>query len=173
MSRQVFPQRTVPPSSWKATVERSLRKPLQVGLELVGEFALAMRPDLASKEALEAQLRKQHRGDDRGDGIRFLGFLDEIPRWRRARVTMAGVPVGMLFETQVGSRFEYEAAYLRRADAVPLFAHPTTEFEVIFGARPPPVLCQFTTRRDTARLDLPTQGPRPAGRIRCSSRDRA
>jgi serine/threonine-protein kinase HipA len=97
-----------------------VEKPLQVGLELVGEFALAMRPDLASKEALEAQLRKQHRGDDRGDGIRFLGFLDEIPRWRRARVTMAGVPVGMLFETQVGSRFEYEAAYLRRADAVPL-----------------------------------------------------
>jgi serine/threonine-protein kinase HipA len=97
-----------------------VEKPLQVGLALVGEFALALRPDLASGEALEEQLRKQHRGDDNGNNIRFLGFLDEIPRWRRARVAMGGVPVGMLFETQGGSRFEYDAAYLRRADAVPL-----------------------------------------------------
>jgi serine/threonine-protein kinase HipA len=103
-------------SSCREIVER----PLRVGLELVGEFALAMRPDLASEKALEEQLGKRHREDDSGDGVRFLGFLDEVQRWRRARVAMDGVPVGMLFETQGGSRFEYDAAYLRRADAVPL-----------------------------------------------------
>lgn len=106
-----------------------VEKPLRVGLALVGELALALRPDLASEKSLEEQLCKRHREDDNGDGVRFLGFLDEIPRWRRARVTMAGVPVGTLFETQGGSRFEYDAAYLGRADAIPL--SPTLPLELM------------------------------------------
>ena len=112
-------------------VEKSCQEvvemPLQVGQALVGAFALALRPDLASEEALEEQLRKRYLQDDEGDNTRFLGFLDEL-LLRRARVCMAGVPVGVLSETPTGSLFGYDPAYLRRHDAIAL--SPTLPLEL-------------------------------------------
>jgi serine/threonine-protein kinase HipA len=116
------------------TCQEIVEKPLQVGQALVGEFALALRPDLASKKALEEQLRKRYLQDDEGDNTRFLGFLDESLRLRLARVSMAGVPVGILSETPTGSLFSYDPAYLRRNDALPL--SPTLPLELkTFRAR--------------------------------------
>jgi len=119
-----------------------------------------MRPDLASKEALEAQLRKQHRGTIEVMASDFW-VSGRNPTLATSESNHGGRSRGMLFETQVGSRLNTKRPTCVEPTPFP-FRPPTTEFEVIFGARPPPVLCQFTTRRDTARLDLPTQGPRPA-----------
>jgi serine/threonine-protein kinase HipA len=103
-----------------ATVADISTHPRSVALGLVGEFAFAVRPDLASEQALEDQLRKRHRQDD-GGRLRYLGVLDATKsRWRRARVALDGVPVGLLRETEAGTRFEYDDEYLARDGAVPI-----------------------------------------------------
>jgi HipA-like protein len=96
-----------------AAVQEILSSPRQLGHSLVGEVAAIMRPDLASPHELEAQLQRRIRQDD-GGGIRYLAVLER----RRAAVVMNQLRVGTLAETDHGTRFEYDAEYLRRPDAI-------------------------------------------------------
>lgn len=96
--------------------------PLGVVYDLVAEALLELRPDLATRTALERQLKLRHAFDSRRGDLRFVGFLDDIfgrpPR--RAVVSLKGRRVGLLVETTGGSRFTYDRGYLDRPGARPL-----------------------------------------------------
>ncbi len=118
-----------------ASVQDIVADPKRVASSLVGEAALVMRPDLASDSALDEQLRRRHRQDDGGGDIRYLGVLDDKEsRWRRATVSMAGVRVGVLRETQNGTQFEYDEEYLRRPDALAISPTLPLKGRVFTGA---------------------------------------
>jgi serine/threonine-protein kinase HipA len=106
-------------ASLTTTVGEIDANPVAVGIALVGEIALLLRPDLATDSILEDQLRRRHLEEGRS-GALFLGFLDPIlgAAARRGIVSIAGARVGVLEETATGTRFTYDTRYLRQPGAV-------------------------------------------------------
>jgi serine/threonine-protein kinase HipA len=105
-------------SSLEARIAEIVSDPKAVAISLVGEVVLAMRPDLASDSALSEQLLRRQRQDG-GGTFNYLGVLG-TGGWRRGDVIMNGTRVGTLQETSTGTRFEYDEAYRRRDDAIPV-----------------------------------------------------
>jgi serine/threonine-protein kinase HipA len=112
------PPRTAVENHLKASIATTVGAieddPLLVGIELVGEIALLLRPDLAVDSILEDQLRRRHFELGRS-GLPWLGFLDRKlgMATRKGLVSMSGRRVGVLEETIKGTRFTYDADYLK------------------------------------------------------------
>lgn len=66
-------------ATYPCSIEEATRDPVAVAYSLVGEILMLIRPDLASRDQLEQQLRTRLEADHRR-GTRMLGMLDGFIR---------------------------------------------------------------------------------------------